>query len=275
MKTIIFTILVPALIAMSSSANSADMPAWDAQLKSLMASFKVANKQEVYSKEKVGTARTAAAQASSSAAIELRTNESVREIVENYGPASQLVDPCYQVALATTVADTKGKTDDNAQRAIAHIYSIADNGTTSSGGISGVFGWTKKVSGYTYGSDVATRTNRHLNRYCSVSESLAGYCTLNANGMQGADSDFSVHIAPGKTFGWDQTEAATDFIKTIAPVRAIPKSKDCSTPDCLSVLAERRKQEAYMSMSRYSMVRFVESRSTQSTGDAKKALGSN
>lgn len=273
MKTIFFTPLVSALIVLSSNTNGAGMPAWDAQLESLMTSFKVANKQEVYSKEKVGTARTAAAQASSSAAIELRTKESVREIVENFGPDSQLIDPCYQVGMATTAADTKGKTDDNAQRAIARIYSTADNGTTSLGGISGVFGGTKKVSSYTYGSDVATRTNRHLNRYCSVSESLAGYCILNANGMQGADSDFSVHFAPGKTFGWDQTEAATDFIKTIAPVRAIPKSKGCSTPDCLSLLAERRKQEAYMSMSRYSMVRFVESRSTQSAGDAKKALG--
>ncbi len=236
----------------------------------LQSAYRVLTKQVQTVGESRGTARLHANQSSAQAAQELYHIAHVKNAVETYGISSQLVDPCYQVGMAGMATGTKGLTDASAQRAQALVYATSDSGYANAGGVQGYFGATRPSAEVTYGASVATRAKRHQSRYCTVSEADAGYCTLLANGMQGGDSDFSVHLAPGKTFGWDQVEAATDFVKTVAPVRPLPASSGCTDATCKAALAQRRQQEAYMSMSRFSMLRFVESRSTQLVGDAKK-----
>lgn len=242
------------------------------QMLQLQSTFKIVTKQVQTVSESRATARLHANQSSAQAAQELYHIAHVKNTVDTYGASSQLVDPCYQVGMANLTSNTKGLTDASAQRAQALVYATSDGGMVNSGGVPGFFGSTRPAAGVTYAATVSARARRHQSRYCTVSEADAGYCTLLANGMQGGDSDFSVHLAPGKTFGWDQTEAATDFVKTVTPLRPLPVSTGCSDAACKAALAERRQQEAYMSMARYSMLRFVESRSTQLVGEAKKAV---
>jgi len=246
--------------------------AWTASINQLMSSFKVVTKQRSASSDKADALRIQSSQASASAAVDLFNREQVLKVTGDFGLTSQLVDPCYQVAMADQVSEIKGKTESSASVAMTRLYSTSDDGQMSAGGVSGAFGGKVKATAHPYAAVTAQRIERHRSRYCTVSEASNGFCTLNANGMQGGDSDFSLHLAPGKTFGWDQTEAAADFVKTVTPVRPMPRGGNCTDAECVSALTERRQQESYLSMSRFSMLRFVESRSTQATGEAKKAV---
>lgn len=261
-----------AMSAASLPSHAEGMAAWMAQLLRMQSAYRVVGKNVQINEERKSNARVHAMQSTAQAANEAYNNVAVLRTVDTFGPNSQLVDPCYQVAMAGMTTTTKGKTDASAQRAMMRIYETSDTGFANAGGVTGVFGATHRVSGYSYAASVSNRVQRHLARYCTVAEANAGYCTLQANGMQGGDSDFSVHLAPGKTYGWDQLEAATDFVKTVAPVRPVSLAEGCTDAGCRSAFMARRQQEAYMSMARYSMARFVESRSTQVTGDAKRAV---
>lgn len=259
------------LLTVSVASNAEGFAAWLLQNSRQVSSYRVGTKQIQVSTEARISSRQHTLLSQAQAADERYNIDAVRDTLLTYGPESQLVDPCYQVAMAGTVVNTKASTDDRAQEAVAKVYSTSAEGYANAGGVGGFFGGTSKVSGYTYAAGVGQRQKRHLDRYCSTSEAELGYCTLQANGMQGGDVDFSVHLAPGTTYGWDQTEAATDFVKTVAPVRPVPVGK-CGDATCRAALQSRRQQESYLSMSRYSMLRFVESRSTQLNGVAKKVV---
>jgi hypothetical protein len=264
--------VVCAAISLPIASQADGVAAWTNQISQMMSSFKVVTKQQSAIRDQADAIRLQGSQASASAAVDLFNRGQVLKVIGEFGSTSQLVDPCYQVAMADQVSAIKGKADNSASAAMTRIYTTSDDGRMSAGGVSGVFGATVKTTSYPYTAATAQRIDRHRSRYCSVSEASSGFCTLNANGMQGGDSDFSLHVVPGKTFGWDQTEAAADFVKTIAPVRPMPRGGSCTDVECISALAERRQQEAYLSMSRFSMLRFVESRTTQATGDAKTAV---
>lgn len=263
-------LLLIAACALPFGVQADAMLSWGNQIGSVRSALKITTKQKQVSSDKATIVRSQSTQAYASTAVDIYNREQVLRTVDDFGVTGQLVDPCYQVSMANTVHNTIGKASDAAQRAMERLYRIGDDGEMNSGGVSGAFGGTTQVSTHPYAAETSQRTERHLHRYCSVSEAAAGYCTLNANGMQSADSDFSLHVVSGKTFGWDQSEAATDFVKTVAPVKPMPKRGKCRTPDCMAAMAARRLQEAYVSMSRFSMVRFVESRTTQASGDAKK-----
>ncbi|WP_236077304.1 hypothetical protein [Paraburkholderia domus] len=209
-----------------------------------------------------------AQQALSSSAIDIDVRDAVRNAVEQYGTTGQLVDGCYQLGMATQMGTTSSTTADHASSSLAKLYTVSANGTASAGGVTGALGATTQVTQFPYTASVSQRAARHASHYCTVSEAQLGYCTLNANGMQGGDEDFSLHLQPGKTYGWDQTEAAADFIKRVAPITPVSQAAKCASPECIAALAARRDQETMMSMARFSFLRFTESHETQSTGTA-------
>lgn len=244
---------------------------WWSQVQSVVSSLKVNAAQNAASGDKTASATRDAAQAGASSAIDLHNREVMRQVWEDYGPSGQLTDPCYQVGMAKTAAAVTQRTSASADKAAALVYAMSDDGAVNAGGLSGFFGGMDQRSAFPFAASVAVRAERHRQKYCSVSESSTGLCTLSPNGMQSGDSDFSVHLAPGKTFGWDQTEAASDFVKTVAPRKTAPLPRGCTTPECLSAFSAQRSNEVYMSMARYSFLRFVEAHSTQASGDAKQA----
>ena len=254
-------------------ASAEGFAAWLAEMQRVMGAGRVLTRQTSASADKKVVSQFQTQQAQSAAQADIYTQAQVRQVVNDFGPNGQMVNPCYQMSMAVATAGTQVKTGASAQRAASLVYQAGSDGSVNAGGLSGALGVTKPKVGYGYASAVKDRVNRHLTRYCSVGESAAGLCSLNANGMQAGDSDFSLHLQPGKTFGWDQAEAAADFVKTVAPVHRVAADPSCATVECLSVRAELRKQEASMSMARFSMLQFVEGHSTQLAGDAKKPAG--
>lgn len=239
----------------------------------VISSAKVVTMQESVSADKVANSKIQSAEAAASTAVDLYNREQVRQIWDDYGTDSQLVDGCYQVGLADTASQIKSKTDASAASAASLVYKVSDDGTMAAPGITGVFGGRVQKSFFPYTASVESRVRRHQQKYCSVSEAALGYCTLLPNGMQSGDSDFSLLYAPGQTYGWDQAEASSDFVKTVAPVKPMPATQgECDTEACKSVLNERREQEPYLSMARFSFLNLFESRSTQASGDAKQAV---
>jgi hypothetical protein len=240
---------------------------------SVVSSLKVVAKQQAASSAKADATGVASASALASVYADISNREQVLKTVNDFGETGQLVDPCYQVSMADTAAGTAERTSSKAQAVMALQGRMSADGEVKSSGVVGMLGGSKKVADYPFGADVNKRINRHLDRYCSVSEASAGYCTLNANGMQSGDTDFSMHLAGSKTYGWDQAEAASDFAKTIAPIDPVPQYGDCSSVECRAALAERRRDDAMMSLARFSMVQFIETRTTQADGEAKKSGG--
>lgn len=267
--TRLFLFLAAWLLPCVSHAEG--LAAWLTQINLSLSSMKVVTMQQGVSADKVASTKVQAAQAASSSAIDIYNREQVRKTWDDYGYSGQLINGCYQVGLADTTAQIKGRTDTSAANAAALVYKMSDDGAAAAPGIAGVFGGKVQRSTFPAAASVVKRVERHNLKYCSVSEAAAGYCTLLPNGMQSGDSDYSILYTPGQTYGWDQTEAGADFVKTIAPVKPVPMGSGCSTPACINALKERRAQEPYLSMARFSFLSFVESRSTQATGDAKQA----
>lgn len=266
--------MVGLVFAAACGAASADgFAAWLADTQRVMGAGRVLTRQTSVSTDKKVVSQFQTQQAQAAAQAEMYTQAQVRQVVNDFGPNGQMVDPCYQMSMAVATTGAQVKTGTSAQRAASLVYQAGSDGSVNAGGLGGALGMTKPKVGYGYAATVKDRVDRHLTRYCSVAESAAGLCSLNANGMQAGDSDFSLHLQPGKTFGWDQTEAAADFVKTVAPVHRVAVDPACSTVECLSARAELRKQEASMSMARFSMLQFVEAHSTQLAGDAKKPAG--
>jgi len=260
--------VVVVALAFAPLLAHAQVTAWITAMQQSVGSLAVTTKQVELSKQNEASMKLSAEQAFQSTLAEAYTIDATRTTVEQFGPNGQLIDGCYQVAMATQVATTEAATTTHAATAMARLYTISDSGTASSGGIAGALGSTKVVTQFPYAASVGSRVARHQSHYCTVSEAQLGYCTLNANGMQGGDEDFSLHLQPGKTYGWDQTEAAADYVKTVAPIRPVPVAGKCSSPACVAALQARQQQESYMSMARYSFMRFTEAHSTQKTGDA-------
>lgn len=257
-------------LALPLMSQAADLSGWASQIRNTLGAFRVAVKQVEVSMDKrmsVAMQSTAAAQ---SAALDMFNRRQVADTVGMFGPDGQLVDPCYQVGMSAVAANTASKAEGSASRQMDLIYRTSATGKANAGGLTGALGVTRDVSSYPYIANVSKRVERHRQRYCSVSESANGYCKLAPNGMQSADSDFSLHLSPGKTYGWDQAESANDFVKTVAPVRPVPQTKNCTSPECRAALRQRRVQESYMAMARYSMLRMVESRTSQKAGEAKE-----
>lgn len=262
---------VACLAVLAAPAAHADaLAAWMAGVGAVVSSVKITAMQDSAMAEKVANNKIQSAQAGSSSMIDLSNRETVRRTWNDFGPNGQLVDGCFQVAVADTTAQVKGRADASAEKAAGLVYSMSEAGDVGSGGVAGAFGARDRRSSVPFSTGVAKRAERHMTKYCSVSESLAGYCTLQPNGMQSGDSDFSLLYAPGQTYGWDQAEAATDFVKTVAPVKVLPGVGNCTTKACAAALSSRRAEEPYLSMARFSMLRFVESRSTQASGEAKQ-----
>jgi len=234
-----------------------------AQLQSLITSIGVWTKQMSASSMQERDALMQAQQAYSSNQVQIYMRDQMRETVEQFGTNGQLVDGCYQVSMATQMGKTVDTTDSRAMSAMARLYTVSDSGRANSGGVAGALGLSKQVTQFPYAASVASRVARHNSNYCTVNEAQLGYCTLNANGMQAGDQDFSLHLQPGKTYGWDQTEAAADFVKRIAPVRPVADATRCLTPECIAAMRQRRDAEATMSMARYSLMKFTEAHSTQ------------
>lgn len=262
--------LIIAVALLAPVAAQAQVSEWMKQIQQTVSSLAVTTKQVQVSSDNQNASRLQATQAFQSTMADIATTDAVRKTVDAFGPNGQLIDGCYQLGMATQVALTEGATAAHASSALARLYTESDNGSANSGGITGALGGTTQVTRFPYAASIAQRVARHTSRYCTVSEAQQGYCTLNANGMQGADEDFSVHLQPGKTYGWDQAEGAADFTKTVAPVRVTPDSAACTTTACISATRERVRQEAYMSMARYSFIRFTEAHSTQKSGDARQ-----
>ena len=185
-------------------AKADGVAAWVAETAALTSGLKIATMQQSTSADKVASSKVQAAQAASSSAIEVSNREQVRKVWEDYGPTGQLVDPCYQISLADTSAQIKGRTDSSASNAASLVYSMSDYGKAAASGTAGLFGGTVQRSSSPYAASIAKRAERHQRKYCSVSEASLGYCTLVPNGMQAGDSDFSLLYAPGQTYGWDR-----------------------------------------------------------------------
>lgn len=249
--------------------SHAQVTAWVQQMQSAISSLGVVTKQVSVSGSSSDSMRLQAQQAFQSTMGDAATANEVRQTIEDFGPNGQLIDGCYQLGMAAQVALTESNTSNHASTALARLYTLSDNGVGSAGGIVGALGGTKQVTRFPYAAQVAQRVARHLSHYCTVSEAQLGYCTLNPNGMQGGDEDFSLHLQPGKTYGWDQTEASADFIKTVAPIRPTPNSEPCASTTCIAAQQARIRQEAMMSMARYSFIRFTEAHKTQKVGDAQ------
>lgn len=248
---------------------SAQVSAWLTEVGKTMSSLGIVTKQVSLSAQNSDSMKLQAQQAFESTLADSATAHQVWQTVEDFGPNGQLIDGCYQVGMATQVAVTESATAAHASNALARLYTIGDNGTASSGGVAGALGMTTQATSFPYAASVAQRIQRHMSRYCTVAEAQAGYCTLNANGMQGGDEDFSLHLQPGKTYGWDQVEASTDFIKTVAPVRPTASGGTCISTACIAAQQARIQQEAMMSMARFSFIHFTEAHTTQKAGDAQ------
>lgn len=250
--------LCAALVSTGASAQAAL-----AQAQTLISALGVMVKQMSVNSLQERDSQLQAQQALSSNAIEIYSREQVRDAIDQFGTNGQLVDGCYQVSMASQMGSTVAGSAARAMTVMSRLYTLSDNGQAKGSGISGVIGMNNQVTQFPYAASIASRVARHTSRYCTVSEAQLGYCSLNANGMQGGDQDFSLHLQPGKTYGWDQTEAASDFVKRIAPIQPVATSGPCVTPECIAGMRQRRDVEAYMSMARFSFMKFTESRSTQ------------
>jgi hypothetical protein len=264
-------VMLASALLQPVAASAQSVESWEQQLQNTVSSLGVVTKQLSMTSSNSSNVKLQGQQALQSTMADASTANQVRETVDAFGPNGQLIDGCYQVGMAGQASQTSAQTAAHANAATARLYKLSNTGTASSGGVAGALGGTTQVTQFPYSASIAQRVNRHTSHYCTVSEAQLGYCTLNANGMQGGDADFSLHLQPGKTYGWDQTEASTDFIKTVAPMRPTPNSEPCASTACVAAQQERSRQEAMMSMARYSLIRFTESHETQKTGDAEQA----
>ncbi|WP_240702154.1 hypothetical protein [Trinickia terrae] len=249
--------------------SHAQVTSWVQQMERMVSSLGVVTKQLSASASNSDSMRMQAEQAFQSTMGDAATTTQVRQIVQDFGPNGQLIDSCYQLGMAAQVQLTESKTSGQASSAMARLYTLSDSGVGSAGGVLGALGGTSQVTQFPFAASVAQRVSRQLTRYCTVSQAQLGYCTLNPNGMQAGDADFSLHLQPGKTYGWDQTEASTDFIKTIAPIRPTPTSQACTSTACIAARQARIQQETMMSMARYSFFRFTEAHETQKVGEGQ------
>jgi len=275
-RTRLLAPLLLLLVVAPVPAFAEGFAAWFSSIQSTMSSMKVLAGQQNASSEKTNALRLQATQAAASTNLEIYTVTKVRQAYEDYGPDGQLSDSCYQMHLSDKTGVVVGKAEGSSQSSADLVYRTGQTGKRASSGALGFFGATNSATKVPYSARVAESESRHRSKYCSVAEAQTGYCLLTPSGMQSGDSDFSLHVAPGKTFGWDQTEAATDFVKTVAPVKALPLTiASCADPSCVSALRQLRAQEPMASMARYSFIRFVESRTTQAAGDAKVPVSGN
>lgn len=233
----------------------------------VVSSFKVLTAQVSLAADQRGQSMMQSQQAFSSNSIDAFMREKLSDAVDQYGSTGQLVDGCYQVGMASIMGGTAMATGKHAQTALSRLYIVSADGTASAGGVAGAFGSKTQITQFPFAATVEQRASRHSARYCSVSEAQLGYCSLNANGMQAGDQDFSMHLQPGRTYGWDQVEAATDFTKRVAPMVVPEKSVACDSAACNGARHALREQEALMSMSRFSFMRFTEARSAQKSGE--------
>jgi len=263
---VVAMLLLPAV----SYADGVGVGGWMNEIQKSMFAFKVMIKQMSISSDKSLAVSKQSTSAQQSAKLEQYNQAAVSQTMATYGPDGQLVDPCYQVGVGNMSASTSNKTAQSAMSKMSQLYRVSSSGTANSGGLTGALGATDKVSSYPFAASVYLQMQRHLAKYCSVSEAASGYCTLTPNGMQAADSDFSVHLRPGETFGWDQSEAATDYVKTFAPMTPVPNANKCTSPECNSSLTMNRVAEVFMSIARFSMMRMIEAHITQKIGLAKE-----
>ena len=108
------------------------------------------------------------------------------------------------------------------------------------------------------------RESTHFERYCTQSEADIGLCDLQPNGMQGADVDFSL-IYGNDTMSSEKQVAMTHFAARIAPQVTVPTTiaTSCTGSICKSASVTARQTEARVSMARNTLLRYIESRSTQ------------
>lgn len=265
-------LLLTAAMALSqtmSSGGSSTTGGWSNETTSLSSALNTVVKQVSASADYLQTNIILTGRAGAEADSAISTHEAIITSVDQYAAnTGQLSDPCYQDGMARSAQNVGDQAEASAQLAQRAIYGTSDTGQVQSKGIAGWFGGRDQATNAPFAANVAQRQTRHVQRYCSVSEAQAGYCTLQANGMQGADSDFSVIYTPGQTHGFDQAEAAGDFVKTIAPARPAAISASCSSAECIAALQARRQDDVAMSMGRYSFMRFAQSRQTQADGEA-------
>lgn len=108
------------------------------------------------------------------------------------------------------------------------------------------------------------RESTHFERYCTQSEAEIGLCDLQPNGMQGGDVDFSL-IYGNETMSSEKQVAMTHFAARIAPQITVPTTipTSCTGSICKAASVTARLAEARISVARNSLLRFIESRSTQ------------
>ncbi|HEY0821296.1 MAG TPA: hypothetical protein VGD46_21135, partial [Rhizobacter sp.] len=87
-------------------AQAEGILAWIQQISTLNSAYRTVTKQVDAAAEKKNRIRMQAVQALGSAMLDLYNAEQVRKAVNDFGPQGQLVDPCYQLAMASTTHET-------------------------------------------------------------------------------------------------------------------------------------------------------------------------
>lgn len=113
----------------------------------------------------------------------------------------------------------------------------------------------------------------HNERYCTQTESELGVCQLQPNGMQGADVDFSI-LYSNDTISSEKQVALTHFAARITPQITVhtTDASNCTSSTCKAASHSARAAEARISVARNTILKYIESRSTQNKNGSAGTL---
>jgi len=93
----------------------------------------------------------------------------------------------------------------------------------------------------------------HRDQYCTLTEAQQGLCTLNANGMQGWDSDYGATFGE-RTLAPEGELAAYAYAAKLTDARP-PVDVDCRSSACVSASLAQLERSAQASMAAAALVR--------------------
>lgn len=186
-------------------------------------------------------------------------------------PLGQLSNPCYQTGIITTT----DKTIKTTQKSISDNIDLVYASDSSTGEVfeQAYYGLATRKVGVTVplATDRRLMQQEHRERYCTVDEAKLGYCQLEPNGMQGADSNWARIEELGTSLSAEGRRATSAFIATVAPKKQPERDQtrcDPKNTGCYSITIRDHQNEALMSMARNSMIATMETRSSQNKTDA-------
>jgi hypothetical protein len=264
---------LPIVVYFGTTNVLADgLPLSSAGDKLLQSAMKVVGGQVNATQTKLEATIASSSQAYSNVLVANFVARQTRSIVDDVYPStpdgrasSTVGAPCYQMGESRNAAAVSAQTAASVQTEATVAYATSASTGAVKLRLIGPIAYQIGKS-MTWVQDTAFRMAVHRERYCLPVEAEVGACQLQANGLQGADQDFTM-LVDDTTFGREKSDAAAAFAATIAPTLPAAGRKGVAGPGGAALAAgyaaAHRRSEAAMSFARASLIGFVESHSTQ------------